>query len=91
MRIKDDLTYDDLGLVQPEGGSEIGEKKVDHLVISEKINPKNVSALCLIDKDTGEKFRFNTNEELSHFKYQRYIKSDICAQYSQLMKVWAGC
>ena len=27
MRIKDDLTYDDLGLVQPEGGSEIGEKR----------------------------------------------------------------
>ena len=24
MRIKDDMTYDDLGLVQPEGGSEIG-------------------------------------------------------------------
>ena len=24
MRIKDDITYDDLGLVQPEGGSEIG-------------------------------------------------------------------
>ncbi len=38
MRIKDDLTYDDLGLVQPEGGSEIGEK-VDHLVISENSQP----------------------------------------------------
>ena len=55
MRIKDDLTYDDLGLVQPEGGSEIGEK-VDYLVISEKFPTKNVSTLCLIDKDTGENF-----------------------------------
>ena len=26
MRIKDDITYDDLGLIQPEGGSEVGER-----------------------------------------------------------------
>ena len=74
MRIKDDLTYDDLGLVQPEGGSEIGEKSRLFSNKRKIPNPKNVSALCLIDKDTGENFRFNTNEELSHFKYQRYIK-----------------
>ena len=74
MRIKDDLTYDDLGLVQPEGGSEIGEKSRPFSNKRKIPNPKDVSALCLIDKDTGEKFRFNTNEELSHFKYQRYIK-----------------
>ena len=74
MRIKDDLTYDDLGLVQPEGGSEIGEKSRLFSNKRKIPNPKNVSALCLIDKDTGKNFRFNTNEELSHFKYQRYIK-----------------
>ena len=74
MRIKDDLTYDDLGLVQPEGGGEVGEKSRPFSSKRKIPNPEDASALCLIDKITGEKFRFNSREELSHFKYQRYIK-----------------
>ena len=74
MRIKDDLTYDDLGLVQPEGGGEVGEKSRPFSSKRKIPNPEDASALCLIDKITGEKFRFNSREELSQFKYQRYIK-----------------
>ena len=29
MRIADDITYHDLGLVQPDGGNEVGEKLID--------------------------------------------------------------
>ena len=74
MRIKDDLTYDDLGLVQPEGGGEVGEKSRPFSSKRKIPNPEDASALCLIDKITGEKFRFNSREEISQFKYQRYIK-----------------
>ena len=74
MRIKDDITYDDLGLVQPEGGSEIGERSRLKSSKRKIRNPRNLSDLFLIDKDTGEKFTFNTIEEFYQFKYQRYIK-----------------
>ena len=74
MRIKDDLTYDDLGLVQPEGGGEVGEKSRPFSSKRKIPSPEDATALCLIDKITGEKFRFNSREELSQFKYQRYIK-----------------
>ncbi|MGB1576356.1 MAG: sulfatase-like hydrolase/transferase, partial [Paracoccaceae bacterium] len=54
MRIKDDMTYDDLGLVQPEGGSEIGERARLKSNRRKIPNPLDVSSLKLIDKHTGE-------------------------------------
>lgn len=74
MRIKDDMTYADLGLVQPEGGSEVGERTMRSSTRRKIPNPVDVSALRLIDKESGEVFTFKNNEELSHFKYQRYLK-----------------
>ncbi len=74
MRIKDDMTYADLGLVQPEGGAEVGERATVHSPRRKIPNPRDVSKLRLIDKDTGEVFTFRTSEELSRFKYQRYLK-----------------
>ena len=74
MRIKDDMTYADLGLVQPEGGVEVGERATLRSIRRKIPSPDDVSDLRLIDKDTGEVFSFNNNEELSHFKYQRYLK-----------------
>ena len=72
MRVDSDLTYFDLGLAQPDGGSEIGEFFAPGI---RKIpNPQDVSKVRLIDKDTGEVFTFKTHEEFRHFKYQRYIK-----------------
>ena len=74
MRIKDDMKYADLGLVQPEGGSEVGERVRPEMSHRKIPNPDNVSKLRLIDKDTGEVYTFKTKEELGQFKYQRYIK-----------------
>ena len=74
MRIKDDMKYADLGLVQPEGGSEVGERTMRSSTNRKIPNPEDVSGLRLIDKDTGEVFTFNNRDELSHFKYQRYLK-----------------
>ena len=74
MRIKDDMTYDDLGLVQPEGGSEIGVRTRPKSFKRKIPNPFNVKDIVLIDKHTGEKFTFETQKEFHHFKYQRYMK-----------------
>jgi arylsulfatase A-like enzyme len=74
MRIKDDMKYRDLGLVQPEGGAEVGERNIPNDFERKIPNPDDVSGLRLIDKDTGEIFTFKTKEELGHFKYQRYLK-----------------
>lgn len=74
MRIKDDMTYRDLGLAQPEGGAEVGERNITRDRERKIPNPDDVSRLRLIDKDTGEVFGFKDREELGRFKYQRYLK-----------------
>lgn len=74
MRVRSDMTYKDLGLVQPEGGSEVGELAVYGQPDRKVPDPEDVRDLVLIDQLTGEHFRFGTREELSAFKYQRYIK-----------------
>lgn len=74
MRIRDDMKYVDLGLVQPEGGREVGTR-VRATGTDRKIpNPDDVEQLVLIDRHTGENFRFKDNDELARFKYQRYLK-----------------
>ncbi|ANG64639.1 sulfatase [Marinobacterium aestuarii] len=74
MRIESDITYYDLGLVQPEGGAEVGEIAVAGGSVRKIPNPDDVSQIRLIDKDSGEVFTFSSQQEFSHFKYQRYIK-----------------
>ncbi len=74
MRIKDDMKYIDLGLVQPEGGAEVGERIFPNSTLRKIPNPEDVSNLRLIDTDTGEVFTFETRQQLAHFKYQRYLK-----------------
>ena len=74
MRIKDDMTYDDLGLVQPEGGKELGYRSRLKSNKRKIPNPTDLSNFFLIDKDTGERYSFKTLEEFHKFKYQRYIK-----------------
>lgn len=72
MRVAEDMTYFDLGLVQPEGGREVGELVLGR---NRKIPyPNDVTKMVLIDKDTGENFRFETRDQLRHFKYQRYMQ-----------------
>jgi len=74
MRIADDMTYLDLGLVQPEGGAEVGEPLLPGHATRKLPNPPDVRSLRLIDKDTAEVFTFESQAEYDHFKFQRYIK-----------------
>ncbi len=74
MRIRSDLSYKDLGLVQPEGGIEVGEQVAPGQFERKVPEPDDVSELVLIDQLSGEHFRFQSRSELSRFKYQRYIK-----------------
>lgn len=74
MRIKSDMTFDDLGLVQPEGGSAVGELMFP-LGRSRKIPELQAGdSLTLIDAATGKNFTFTDPRALAEFKYQRYIK-----------------
>lgn len=79
MKVEVDMTYLDLGLVQPDGGAEeVGElffPGVPSLTDRKVPMPKDVTKMRpLIDKHTGEKFTFKTREELANFKYQRYMQ-----------------
>jgi arylsulfatase A-like enzyme len=74
MRVRSDMTYKDLGLVQPEGGAEVGEPMGPGQQDRKVPEPDDVRDLVLIDQLTGEQFRFETQRALAAFKYQRYIK-----------------
>ena len=74
MRVRVDMKYDDLGLVQPEGGVEVGSLNVEGQTWRNVPHPEDPKGLVLIDKHTGENFSFETQEELAAFKYQRYMK-----------------
>ena len=76
MRVAEDLTYFDLGLVQPDGGRRIGEKMTDLWdVYDRKVpSPRDVTKMKLIDKEDGTIFAFKTQDDLAEFKYQRYMQ-----------------
>lgn len=74
MKVDADLTYFDLGLAQPDGGLEVGEPVRPGAWERKVPCPEDVSNMRLVDRDTGEVFTFNTQTELRHFKFQRYMK-----------------
>ncbi|KAI1504322.1 alkaline-phosphatase-like protein [Biscogniauxia marginata] len=76
MRVAEDLTYFDLGIVQPDGGWSVGEKMIDSPTwIDRKVPaPEDVTKLRLIDKDDGAVFTFQTKDELAEWKFQRYMQ-----------------
>jgi arylsulfatase A-like enzyme len=77
MKVSEDLTYVDLGLVQPEGpASEVGVKLIDSWNRTDRkiVTPSDVSNLKLVCKQTGEVFTFKTPAELAEFKFQRYMQ-----------------
>ncbi|KAJ0427169.1 alkaline-phosphatase-like protein [Aspergillus carlsbadensis] len=79
MRVAEDLTYGDLGLAQPEGGSSlVGEKMMDtwwwHDRKVPAPGPEDITKLRLIDKEDGTAFTFKTTQELAEFKFQRYMQ-----------------
>ncbi|KAJ5336366.1 uncharacterized protein N7506_004388 [Penicillium brevicompactum] len=75
-RVAEDLTYFDLGLVQPDGGSEVGEKMLDRWWLQDRKipAPEDVTKMRLIDKEDGTVFTFKTTQELAEFKFQRYMQ-----------------
>lgn len=76
MRIRSDMTYDDLGLVQPEGGNEVGALMFPHPFVQSRKVPEIAPGeeLTLIDARTGKNFTFTDPRALAEFKYQRYLK-----------------
>lgn len=77
MRVAEDLTYGDLGLVQPEGPAEIvGSKMVDLWSWHDRKvpAPEDVTKLRLMAKEDGRVFTFKTPQELAEFKFQRYMQ-----------------
>ncbi|WP_268935223.1 sulfatase family protein [Pararhizobium mangrovi] len=82
MRVRMDLKYADLGLVQPEGGDEVGELCVPGSTERRVPHPQDPRGLVLIDRHTGQSFTFETEEELALFKYQRYMKRYLATIHS---------
>lgn len=81
MKISMDLCYVDLGLAQPEGGDEVGELLVAESAWQGGANdrkipdPEDPSTLPpLVDRNTGEIFKFKTRDEFRKWKYQRYMQ-----------------
>ncbi|MEQ9420187.1 MULTISPECIES: sulfatase family protein [unclassified Marinovum] len=72
MRVRQDMTYEDLGLIMPEGGSEVGELGQPGSPMRKV--PDDPEGLRLIDRKTGEHYTFDSKRDLDLFKYQRYIK-----------------
>ncbi|KAG9252853.1 arylsulfatase B [Emericellopsis atlantica] len=72
MRVADDLTYQDLGLVQPDGGRRVGERVQQEAGDAQRKIPND--ARRLIDKDDGTVFTFTDAAALAAFKFQRYMQ-----------------
>ncbi len=75
MRVKSDMTYDDLGLVQPEGpASKVGELLTDYWHQRKIPELAPGESITVIDQKTGENYTFNDPQSFAEFKYQRYMK-----------------
>lgn len=78
MRVAEDLTYYDLGLAQPDGGRRqgLGDKMVNEWwFVDRKIQPvDDVTKVKLIDREDGTMYTFKSKDELTEFKFQRYMQ-----------------
>lgn len=75
MRVRSDMLYEDLALVQPEGGAEIaGELMVDDWPMRKIPELRAGETITVICSETGDKFTFDDPARFAEFKYQRYMK-----------------
>ncbi|SFO55154.1 Arylsulfatase A [Cohaesibacter marisflavi] len=75
MRIKSDMTYEDLGLVQPEGPAEqVGELVTDYWPQRKIPELAQGETITVIDQKTGENITFDDPQAFAEFRYQRYMK-----------------
>jgi arylsulfatase A-like enzyme len=72
--VRVDLTYEDLGLSQPEGPAHYWNVEAGRPNRGKVPDLDDPSGLVLFDRNSGERFTFSSKHELDHFKYQRYIK-----------------
>ena len=81
-KIAFDLTYTALGLMQPEGGKEIGKLQVwgsaggqvggsDQRKVPSRVQDLPTPLICV---RTGERYTFKDDMELRMWKYQRYMQ-----------------
>lgn len=74
MRIKSDMLYEDLGLVQPERGADIaGALMIDSWTgrkIPELEPGQSIAVICA---ETGQNLTFDDPAAFAEFKYQRYM------------------
>ena len=74
MRIKSDMLYEDLGLVQPEGGADVaGPLMVDGWPMRKIPDLAPGEDITVICAETGENFTFSDPKAFAEFKYQRYM------------------
>ncbi|MDD7973219.1 sulfatase [Roseinatronobacter alkalisoli] len=77
MRIRSDMIYDDLGLVQPSGGADTAGElmwDVGHLNMRKVPDLQPGEEITVICADTGRNFTFDDPQAFAEFKYQRFMK-----------------
>jgi arylsulfatase A-like enzyme len=75
MRIRRDMLWDDLGLVQPEGPApRAGELMIDGWHGRKVPEIRAGETITVICAETGRNFTFDDPRAFDEFKYQRYMK-----------------
>lgn len=74
MRVRADLVYEDLALVQPEGGASVAGPLMEDPWPMRRIPDlqpgEDITVICA---ETGEKHYFDDPQAFAEFKYQRYM------------------
>jgi len=75
MRVRSDLLYEDLALVQPEAGADrAGVPMVEGWPMRKIPELPPGETITVICAETGENFTFDDPQAFAEFKYQRYMK-----------------
>ncbi|WP_159585630.1 sulfatase family protein [Chelativorans xinjiangense] len=75
MRIRSDMNWEDLGLVQPEGpASRAGELMVDGWFARKVPELKSGETITVVCAETGKNHTFDDPQKFAEFRYQRYMK-----------------
>nr|WP_284706965.1 sulfatase [Neorhizobium tomejilense] len=75
MRVRSDLNWEDLGLVQPEGSATVaGELMLDQIQIRRVPELKSGESITVVCASTGRNYTFTDPQAFAEFKYQRYMK-----------------
>jgi len=74
MRVKSDMLWEDLALVQPEGGADVaGVMMVDPWPMRKVPDLAPGESITVICSETGQNFTFDDPKAFAEFKYQRYM------------------